>query len=205
MNGGISIGCLFVLCGSLFSYAADKGGLEPSLSLLVAEGGALSLPLLHAEIQGSLSRVHSPLLVRSKTTHSDESRSSASRRSSDEQDYLKDTDTEASFATLGSLPPSAENSPKNGMHQKKSVHQKILEQARNLQEPITRLVACVSGLDEHQQQEAREQLIRNLIAQTIALGEAKKINPILEEQWDVHLKNQIEQIHTKDFCECVIL
>lgn len=210
MNGSIRLGYVLLVCCSLFSYAADKdSGLESSLSLLAAHGQAVSLQTMHAEIHIQLPHAtsggtSSPLFPRSRTIKSNGSRSSGSRRSSAEEDYAtKDTDTEASYATLGSLPPSPHNSPKN------SARHKILAQARNLQKPMARLVACVPDLDEHQRRDARDQLIRNVIVQVGALQESKienkRIDPIADEQLDKQLAAEIAQANKTACCDCVIL
>lgn len=212
MHGGIRLGCVLLICSFVFSYAADQGSkkdrLEQSLSLVAAEGGAVSLPVLHVEIHAQLPQVpsgsSSPFFPRSRTIKSNGSKNSGSRRSSAEEDYAtKDTDTEESFAQFESLPPSPHNSPKN------SVRHKILAQECNLRKSIAMLVACVPGLDEHQREEARDQLIRNLIMQVGALQESRmenrRIESIADEHTDKLLAAEIADNNKKECCSCVIL
>lgn len=194
----VYVGIVIVGAYSFFSYGLEKS--ETSVSLLAAQGQAISLQTVHVQFHDMLPQVTSSVSLIKSLNGGGSKRSSAS---SEGDGLTRDTDTERSFdepsfSTFTSAPPSPEHSPKN------SARKNILSQYGAILPSIKKLIARVPDGDERDVN-AAEKLTRNVIAQALHFSNGKNIEPISSEQDDIQLKQEIERQNAPSSGCCVIL
>jgi hypothetical protein len=188
-------------------YAAEerkeqKKNLETSLSLLVAEGGAVSLSSGVSE--GAHTINSTPASPRARVAGSSRVKVFVRKSSSaDEREKIFRLDTGESFSSL-SLPSSAQNSPTS------QAYQRTLEQSKAILIPaLKEYVKLVPGDDE-----TRKILLPRLLTNTLApvyiahkSGKADVIvDSVLNEQEDAELNADIRKPNSSKCCcvTCVI-